>query len=181
MALSQAMPYTQLKRRLSLASSTDDLYDLVANAPFDYTVETALLFLGFISFFLVDEKAQVVRLAGVTHNEHYEMSIRGYAFNPKTFKLSLNETDNSIVKAIISGQKTGTGDWTTIKRSQANDEATRLNQANSGIASSVIYPLSGKRRGAIMYNFFQYSEDMGAEQQEFMEYYTRLVEEALDT
>ena len=54
----------------------------------------------------------------------------------------------------------------------------RPNQANSGINYSSVYPLQGKVKGALLYNFFQY-DGISKQQHAFMRKYTKLVSGAL--
>jgi hypothetical protein len=174
-----AFPYADMQQELKAARSSQASHDAIANVPFHHQLESALLFLGFITFFLVDEAKQLVRIAAVSDNEYYDMAVSGYNFDPKKFTLSLDDADNSIVKSILSGKPETTIDWDTIKRPQADNEAARLNQASSGIACTVVYPLTGSKRGALMYNYFQYQDGVGEQQQDFMETYTDIVSKLL--
>ena len=45
--------------------------------------------------------------------------------------------------------------------------------------ASVVYPLKGKAKGAIMFNFFQYPELVGEAQDAFMRRYTAIVSDAV--
>jgi len=54
-----------------------------------------------------------------------------------------------------------------------------LNQANSGIAYSVAYPLLPPAAGVLMFFYYQYQEDIDEPQYKFMEQYVRLVSQTL--
>jgi hypothetical protein len=171
---------TQLDQTLHALQGRHKLYAAIANKPFENTVETAYLFLGFICLYIVDEANGVVSVGAVSDTEQYRMSIEGYNFDVNTFKLALSDEQNSIVRAINTGDPQSTDDWTTVSRPQAPEGAARLNQANSGIAFTIVYPFVGKTRGALMYNYFQYQDAIGEQQYAFMRQYTDLVSSLVD-
>lgn len=170
------------KLRLSLdaAQTPDALAEAVANAPFEFAVEMAFIFLGFISFFLVDEERQEISLPGVSDNEFYHDSIKGYSFDPALFRVKLDDPRNAIARSIRENKEIRTEDWEEIRRPEAKDGVARINQASAGIGYSVIRPLTGAVRGAIMFNYYQYQDDNSAEADDFMEHYTQLVSEVYD-
>lgn len=175
------IPYQQLKQLFASAPNESELATIIANAPFNQPLWAALLFLGFICFYVVDEEAEQVRLAAVSDTEYYRMAVANYEFDPKKFTISLHNSNNDIVKAITEQTEVTTEDWSTLSRPQANNEAVRLNQASSGIACSFVRPLVGKRRGAIMYSYFQYQDTIGASQREFMRRYDQMASMAADS
>jgi hypothetical protein len=169
------LDYELLAARLS-AAAKKDYYQMVVEAPFENTLEMALLFVGFICLYIVDEQKQEIQLKGASGTPEYALAVQNYNFNPAKFHLSFDtDQDNTIVQAIASGQPSGTSDWVSLSRKHKSAEAVRFNQANSGIAYTAVYPFRGLQRGALMYNFYQYAEDMTDEQREFMERYTKLV------
>jgi hypothetical protein len=173
------VPYEQLQEALSAAKDRAELYQVIATAPFTHKVEMALLFLGFISFFILDDTKQTVRLVAVSDTEYYQMSVQGYNFDLASYVVPLDDSKNSIAKAIKTGKPQSTTDWGVLGRTRAED-AARFNQANSGIAYTAVYPFSGKLRGALMYNYYQYQDAIGPQQHEFMKRYTIMVSSALD-
>ncbi len=173
------LPYADLQRQLEAARSDKKLYQAIVNAPFEYMVEVAHLFLGFMSLVIVDRKAGVVKTAAVSDTEHYRTAVSGINFTPAQYKVSLNDHGNSIIQAISSGKPQGTTDWGTLSRPQTGPEPARLNQANSGIAYSIVYPLDSPSGGALMFCYYQYQADIGTLQHEFMVRYARLVSESL--
>jgi hypothetical protein len=171
-----SVDYTVLTDALNAAPNSAATLDLIVNAPFtEQKVEMALLFLGIISFYLIDEPRQEVYMVGASDTEYYHLAIKHYPFDPKEYRLALSATDNPIVQAILQGEAVHYDDWGNLRRPGASVDTVRLNQATSGIAAMYIYPLTGTRRGALMYNFFQYGDGIGAAQLEFMERYTNLV------
>jgi len=175
------IPYDELANSLRIASSDAQLYQAIANAPFEYPAETAQLFLSFITFCLVDELRHELFLAGTSDTEGYRLSIQGYDFDPASYRIPLDDPKSTLIKAISSGRPQTTKDWSSLSRPEASEETVRLNQATSGITYSEVYSLSGKVRGTLMYNFIQYQGSIGPEQREFMERYTALVTTELDS
>ena len=152
----------------------------VVDAPFENRLEMVLLFLGFIVFYLVDEAKQTVHFISASDTEYYHHSVDGYSFNMKDYALSLDDSENSIVQAITSGQPVGTANWDTMRRPRVDVGIARSNQASGGIGYSMIYPFTGKVRGALMYSYFQEHEAMGEQQPAFMKQYTQLVSDILE-
>jgi hypothetical protein len=174
-----SFPYEKIRERLEAAVDSKEFGAIVANGPFQYELETTLLFLGLITFFLVDEQKQCVRLAGVSDTEYYRMSVKDYKFSPAKYEVPLRNTGNSLVQAITSGDPIATTDWGTLSREQSSDDAARLNQASGGIGSSFAYPLPGKARGVLLFAYFQYPDAIGSIQRKFMERYAQLVVDCL--
>jgi hypothetical protein len=160
-------------------SGREALMNLVAQAPFTYDREMAFLFLGFISFFVVDEEEELLLPGGVTDNDYYRESIANYKFEFSEYRVPMSATDNSVVQAIISRKPVIVTSWETIRRPTIEEGYARLNQASGGIGCSIVYPLKGKVRGALMYNFFQYPESIGKTQEVFMQRYADIVSKIL--
>ncbi len=151
-------------------------YKAVVEAPFGDKINMAFLFLGFICLYIVDEKKGEVQLKAASGTEQYRLAVERYNFKLSDFHLRFDaDKDNTIVQAIASGKPQGTADWVTLSRKHKSAEAVRLNQANSGIAYTAIYPFSSSVRGALMYNFYQYPDKIDGEQRAFMKKYTDLV------
>jgi hypothetical protein len=171
--------YDELHRKLKAASSQMQLFQTIANLPFEYRLEMALLFLGLITLYLADPEEEVVKLAAVSDTEHYRVSVQNYKFDPSSFKVPLADHDNSIVKAIKQAKAQTTTDWATLSRANVHPKYSRDNQASSGIAHNTIYPLDVPGGGAMLFAYYQYQENMGKPQQEFMGKYSALVSTVL--
>ncbi len=168
--------YAKLEQSLKTAKDDHELFQRIVDAPFKQKSESGWLFLGLISLFLVDHTTKIVKLVAVSDTEHYNMSISGYNFSVSDYKLSLEKDQrNDIVKAINSNMPQATTDWESLSRLKADAEQARLNQANSGIAFSVTYPLNITNGGALLFCFFQYPENIGDDQRSFMKKYSQLV------
>jgi len=157
----------------------DSLSQLIVEAPFAFEREAGLLFLGFISYFLVDEAGQALQLIGVTDNDYYRQSVQGYPFAVKEYIVPLTATDNSLIQALHEGKPVVSTNWESLRREDAPEGVARLNQASGGIGYSVAYPLTGKTQGALLFNYFGLPENIGEPQDDFMARYAKLVERAL--
>jgi hypothetical protein len=163
------------------AAPSKDIYRTIVEAPFQNKLAMAFLFVGFICAYEVDEAKSEVQLMAASGTAEYELAIEHYKFKPSNFHLSLDtDTDNTIVQAVTSGHPQGTSDWLTLSRKRKSAQAVRFNQANSGIAYTAIYPFQATRRGALMFNFYQYADEISKEQRDFMERYTALVSTFLE-
>jgi hypothetical protein len=167
--------YDGLLARISLANA-DHVYSVIANAPFKNTIDMGLLFLGFIVVYIVDSQTNEIQLKATSNTEEYELAVERFDFKPKSYHLNFDkDKDNTIVQAIATGKSQSTCDWVTLNRGETAPDVVRINQANSGIACSIIYPFNSAVKGALMYNYYQYQEQIGSPQRAFMERYTELV------
>ncbi|HWB39031.1 MAG TPA: hypothetical protein VG604_02200 [Candidatus Saccharimonadales bacterium] len=176
----QVINFSQLTKALQATHSKKSLPKAIVNEPFHQPLAAAYLFLGFIVLYIVAEDGDTVQLSGVSDTEYYEMSVSGYKFSPSQFKLSLaKDTDNTIVEAISTGQPQETTDWRTLRRSWADPVKTNLNQANSGISRTIIYPLDIPHGGALMFCYYQYDNLLSEGQRDFMKRYCQITSEVL--
>jgi hypothetical protein len=171
--------YDELAAQLDKADPAD-AHSAIVNVPFNNELDMALLFLGFICIFVVEEKLDRICLKAASDTEQYHLAIDHFKFDPSKYHLYFDKNkDNSIVRAILSNEPQNTTDWNTLNRGKTPSDTVRLNQANSGIAYSVIRPFRSKIRGALLFNFYQYPEQIGQQQENFMERYTELASKYL--
>ena len=165
-----------------LSTRGKNAYHTVVNAPFADKLGMAWIFLGFICLFLQNHDDELIHLMAASDTDYYRLSVEQYNFDLSAYALDpITDSKNTIVRAIASGDQQQTIDWVTMQREQANPEAVRLNQANSGIAYSAVYPLRAKTvRGALLFNFYQYRDRLGEASTLFMLRYTDLVSKFLD-
>jgi hypothetical protein len=172
--------YKDIERALQAAKTDQQtLYQAIVEEPFRHDRAMALLFLGFMTFFVVDEDEQVVLAGAVTDNDYYKQSVANYDFELGDYKIPLTAADNSVVQAITSGNPVSSDNWDTFRRPDVEVGVARLNQADSGIGYTVVYPVTGKVKGALMFNFYQFPEAIGDAQEGFMKRYSELVSEVL--
>src|SRR4051812_39232732 len=111
----------------SAQGEPSELAHAIVEAPFQFTRETALLFLAFICYFVVDEQASSFHLAAVTDNEYYHQSIEGYPFDASKYVVPMSAKDNSIVEAITTGKPVVSTNWESLRRKSAPEGIARLN------------------------------------------------------
>jgi hypothetical protein len=172
--------FSALQQALDSADSVPALYQAVVDAPFEQKLAAAYLFLGFMVLFMVPPGKKVIKLGAASDNEYYKMSVSGYSFDPTKFQLPLTKNStNDIVQTAITGKPRETTDWRTLRRKWADPEQTSLNQANSGIAYSILYPVDAGNGGVLMFCYYQYVGGAGPAQTKFMGEYTALVSKAI--
>lgn len=171
---SPEIDYRLLKTLLD-AATPQNIYQVVVGAPFKNGIDMAYLFLGFMCLYVVDEKANVIRLVAASGTEEYRLSVEHMDFKLEDYVLDFEKNKkNTIVQAIVSGKPQHTSDWATLNSGKTPVESVRINQANSGIACTVVHPLTEPAKGALMYNYYQYADGIGDKQKSFMKQYTKL-------
>lgn len=171
---------SRLAKALSDASSDEALFAQIVNAPFEtHKVETTLLFLGIVVLLLVNkETGQIDRVA----LSQTEMALRTTEVSAKPFneiKIDIDEPENIIASAIRTGEMHDTTDWNFLFKPALSAQEARINQANAGIAYSAVHPFTARDGGALIFSYFQYKDMVGEQQHNFMEAYTRVVNDAL--
>lgn len=169
-----------LNDALAQTTSDTDLFNAIVNTPFDtYKVETTLLFLGIIVLLLVNkETGQIDRIA-LSKTELAERTTDVTAVPFNAIKIGLNEPENIIAAAIRTGEMHDTTDWNYLFKPALKAEEARINQANAGIAYSVVHPFTARDGGALIFSYFQYKQEVGEAQHSFMQNYTALVDQNL--
>lgn len=178
----QDIDFYQLAMGLKSAPR-QQIYEAAVNLPFDQKVGVVMLFLGFISLYVYDPEAGTIRLVANTPTEQYQLAVENYNFRPESYVLKIKEdASNTIVQAVVRRAPMSTADWGTLSRFNVPPRIAQLNQANSGIAYSAVYPLTGSKfQGAVMYNFYQVPEQIGDRQKDFMERYSDMILARLDS
>jgi hypothetical protein len=171
--------YKALEQTL-LKAPSEKLYATIVNAPFDFPVQTALLFLGIAVLLLVDPDAGTINRVALSDTELAKNTTDVTMVPFEKIKIPLNDDENIIAKTIKSGVTHDTTDWRYLFTPILTPEDARLNQASGGIAYSAVYPLKVKQGGAMIFSYFQYAHDIGEQQHQFMERYASLVSERLD-
>lgn len=177
------MDYSQLAAKLKSPSSTADLYEAIVNAPFDTKdskLEAAYLFLGIIVLLIVDKEKHTINRVALSKTELAKNTTTVSVKKFKDIKIPVHSDDNIIATAIQTGQPQETTDWKDLFVPELSAEDARVNQASGGIAYSAVHPLTGVKDGAAMiFSYYQYRNEIGDAQKEFMEEYARIVDKAL--
>ncbi|MFI5271111.1 MAG: hypothetical protein ACHQT9_03645 [Candidatus Saccharimonadales bacterium] len=172
--------YDFLDEILKGAKNKSELHKLIVNTPFNqYKLQTTFLFLGIIVLLLVDESKQWVERVALSDTELAQRTVEVSPLPFEQIKIRLNDKDNIVCKAIKTNSMQDTTDWKTLFTPTLNAKQARINQANAGIAYSAVYPLKANSGGALIYSYFQYREMINEVQIDFMEQYTKYVNEAL--
>lgn len=176
-----AIDFDRLETLLKTASSDDALSQVIVNAPFEnFAPEMAKLFLGVIVLLMVNKSTGTIDRIAITANDIAERTKRKSKKRFKDIKVPVGYTKNIIVKAVKTGKPQSTDDWEYLHGPALTAEEARLNQADGGIAFSVVYPLKGARDGgALIFSYYQYPDKIGPAQKDFMRKYSELVAKRL--
>jgi hypothetical protein len=170
--------YTKLRSKLVTAQSQAEFYDAIVNAPFEFKMETAFLFLGIIVLLIVDEDTGNIDRVALSKTELADNTTTVSVKPFHDIKIPVSYADNTISTAIQTQAMQETTDWKNLFAPAMSAEEARLNQASGGISYSAVYPLSyNKKRAAIIYSYYQYLHEIGDQQHAFMDDYTKLVAE----
>lgn len=172
--------YGELKETLQSAQNDKQRQQLIVNAPFDFKVACAMLFLGIIVLLEVDEDGVHINRIALSNTELAQNTTEVSYVPFNEIKIPLFHPENIISTAIRTGQPQDTTDWKFLFEPALTPEQARLNQASGGIAYSAVYPLgNAKRGGALIFSYFQYEQNIGSLQKEFMSRYSELVNNIL--
>lgn len=168
--------YAKLRSILELANNLADLKQAIVNAPFQFKMETAFLFLGIIVLLLVDKEEGTINRVALSKTELAENTKNVSVKKFEEIKIPLGHQENIIAKAIETGQPQETTNWKDLFTPALSEEQAKLNQASGGIAFSAVYPLKGfPDGGAMIFSYYQYGSEIGQPQKRFMEEYSRIV------
>jgi sporulation protein YlmC with PRC-barrel domain len=172
--------YKALEQKLQEATSDEELFQTIVNAPFINPLPTVLIFLGIVVFLQVNpETGTIDRLAlSKTEQARATTDVSAKPFNE--IKIPVDYLENIIADAIHSGQPQDTTDWKFLFNPSLTAQDARINQANAGIAHSIVYPLKSRDGGALIFSYYQYRSEMDDGKAEaFMKRYSELVDTAL--
>jgi hypothetical protein len=174
-----SIDFDQIEKALSVSENDSALFDAIVNTPFQHPVDMALLFLGIVVFLQVNKSTGTIDRISLSKTEPAELTKRKSAKKFEDIKIPVNYPDNIIAKAIQSNEPQSTTDWQYLFAPALTPEEARFNQADGGIAFSAVYPLPARDGGALIFSYFQYSEEIGEAQRSFMKKYSELVTERL--
>jgi len=175
----QAINCAKLKKDLDSVKDESRLFDAIVSTPFQYKVETSLLFLGIIVLLQINkEKGTIDRIAlSNTELADYTRDISVKRF--EDIKIPLNHPHNIIAQAVKTGAPQSTTDWKDLFVPELTAKEARLNQAGGAIAFSAVYPLKARNGGALIYSYYQYPAEIGKAQRDFMKKYSAMVDQRL--
>lgn len=171
--------YKQLKEELQRVRNSQALYETIVNAPFKDKLKASLLGLGIIVFLLVNDATQTIDRVALSKTEPAKGAVRMSVKPFKDITIPMKANENIIVQAIKTGNYTETDDWQYLFLPALTQEEARFNQAGAGIGYSAVYPLDGKRKGALIFSHFYTPDKIGKAQHTFMDTYAKLVANVL--
>jgi hypothetical protein len=176
----EEIDYKALEAILKKCTSDQELFSAIVNSPFTrLKIQTAFMFLGIIVLLLVDKANGTINRIALSNTEMAnatkEVSVKKF----EDIKIPLGHTKNCIARAINTGVPDTTTDWKELFVPALKPAEARLNQANAGIAYSAVYPLEARDGGALIFSYFQYPDQIGPTQADFMGHYSALVDATL--
>jgi hypothetical protein len=172
------LDFTALKQHLAVQGD-NVLFPAIVNAPFQQPAEAAFLFLGIIVLLQVNEKTGMIDRVALSNTELAKNTTEVSYVDFHEIKIPLDNPENIISQAIHANEPRDTIDWKFLFTPALTAQQARINQASGGIAYSAVYPLAARSGGALIFSYFQYLDNIGASQAEFMQQYAALVDEAL--
>ena len=175
-----AIDYADLRGVLAGAKSNPDLFKQIVNAPFAHHVALASMFLGIIVLLLVDKESGTINRVAITDNQHAERTQRRSVKKFAEIKIPLNHSENAIAIALSTGNVQIVTDWYYLFVPELTVAEAHFNQADGGVGCSYVYPLKDVHDGAaLIYSYYNYPQNLGPPQHEFMDKYAQLVESRL--
>lgn len=168
-----------LQQQLMAGKNDRELFNTIVNAPFQYKVETAFLFLGIIVLLLVNKETGTIDRIALSDTELAKNTTQVSVVPFREIKINVDHPENIVAQAIQTGEPRDTTDWKYLFVPALKPEQARINQASAGIAYSAVYPLKARDGGALIFSYFQYQQQIGEDQRDFMHAYTELVTGAL--
>jgi hypothetical protein len=172
--------FAALEQRLQAVHNDDELFSAIVDTPFVNPLPAVLIFLGITVLLQVNKKTGTIDRIALSKTEQARMTTDVSVKPFKEIKIPVDYLENIIADAIHSGQPQDTTDWKFLFNPDMTAQQARINQANAGIAHSVVYPLKARDGGALIFSYFQYRDEMDDGKAEvFMKRYAELVDAAL--
>lgn len=172
----------ELRTSLSHVKSDSELFNRIVNAPFSAKNKGRPLGLSIVVLLLVNKSKGVVQRVALADTESAKGAME---FSVKKFheiEIPLSDKRNAIIMAIKEDDYQTVADWQYLFTPALTAEEARFNQAGAGIATSVVYPLTGARdSGALIFSYVIGADDISKQYHRFMESYTQLVAKRLTT
>jgi hypothetical protein len=167
--------FTAIQRQLSSAKSTPDLQQAIVNAALTDRKTATMLGLGIIVLLVVNPELKTIDRVALSDTSMaagaQDVSIKPFS----EIKIPLHYSENIIARAIDDQKPYRTADWKYLFIPDLPADAARFNQAGAGIGCSVIYPLTGNPKGALIFSYYQEPHDLSKEHDDFMQTYSQLV------
>lgn len=172
--------FKQLQKLLSEPQDDTSLFEAIVNSPFKDKLHVTDLDLGIIVLLLVNKATNTIDRIALSKTEHAEWAVRMSPVPFHEIRITLNNKQNALVKAVKTGEVQKVTDWKYLFTPALAAEAARFNQAGAGIACSYVYPIPEARDGAVMiFSYYQPLDNIIKKHTNFMNRYTTLAKEAL--
>ena len=169
----------QLQQVLDTATDFETLKDLIVNAPFEQPLAATFLFLGFLTLLITNQQTGLIDRISVSNTELADNTQLVSVVKFEDIKVPLDNQENIIARAIRDQKPYDTTDWYYTFTPALTAEQARLNQASGGIAYSAVFPLTFENGGVLSFSYYQYAENIGPAQRDFMQAYSTIVSAAL--
>lgn len=169
----------KIKSILASASNEAELYKAIVNAPFHDLLRALQIDLGTIVLLLVNTKTKTIDRIALSDTEAARGAVRMSNKPFEKIKIPLSHKTNIISKALATSQPQNTEDWRYLFAPALNAQEAHFNQAGAGIESSYVYPVSGKKTGALIFSLYQPISNISNEHTDFMQFYSKLVTEKI--
>ena len=168
-----------IKNLLNAAKNEEELLEAIVNAPFYDPIKATKLDLGIVVLLLANKKEGTIERVALSDTEQAKGAVRMSELPFREIKIPLGHPVNAIAQAIESGEIQSVSDWQFLFTPALSPRAARFNQAGAGIEFSCVYPLKARDGGALIFSFFQVSNNIRQKHHQFMTYYARLADSYL--
>lgn len=172
--------FTALERILSDTTNSQELCSKIVNLPFDYPLKVTKLSLGIIVLLSVNNSLKLIEKLAVSDNELAESARKMSSKKLDDLRIPLSCKENLIVKAIKTNRIRTTIDWKCMLIPELSAEEARFVQASGAIGFTGISPFKVDVPGVLIFCFYQYQENIGPEQYNFIRSYTKLASKYLN-
>ena len=157
----------------------EERFQAIVDAPFFDKVQATHLDLGIVVLLLANTTTQTIDRVALSDTELAKGAIKMSAKPFKSIKIPLGHAENIIAAALSDNKPHETDDWRYLFVPALTPQAARYNQSGAGIECSIVYPLQVREGAALIFSFFQPPDNIGADHQNFISYYTALATHAL--
>jgi hypothetical protein len=174
-----ALDFIKLQLALQMPKDDKALFDAIVNAPFEQKLQTTLMYLGIIVFLLADRTNKTINRITLSDTDMSKNALTVSTIPFHKIRIPFSASNNIIIQSLRHNKPQDTTDWKFLFEPALDAAAARFNQASAGIAYSAVYPVAARDGGALIYSYFQYRQAIGKPQYDFMDKYSKLVDEQL--
>jgi hypothetical protein len=175
----EATIFSDLAALLNVPKTDHKLFEAIVNTPFQDKTTAPMLALGIVVLLLVNKKSKLIHRIALSDTEPAKGAVDISEKEFHKIKIPLEHTKNAIAKAIQSGKEQLVTDWLYLFTPAMDAKASRFNQAGAGIGCSVVYPLTARDGGALIFSYYQTPDKITKRHHKYMSAYRDLVNEAL--